>query len=300
MYGTNDSYVDRGATASRITRDEYRANLRAIVAGLLVRGIEPILMTEPRWADDAPPDGLGENPNVRLSPYMDACREVAAECRVPLVDHFTRWSEARSKGQALADWTTDGCHPNPRGHRELAAALLPALRDTVNVPRPQASRPMPSTVLTRDDGQFHPEQPEADAHPERGRRRCRGRSCWAPAETSNAALRCDIKPERSVVGPGAGRGRGARAPGGGGRPRGDRLLARGCDRRGGPRAAPGVARVTGPPGASAGPGRGGRSWVARDPAGYCATACRRAGRAVNPARPPLRRSPGPYLCGWPE
>src|SRR4051812_9569284 len=103
MYGTNDCHVDRGSSASRISREEYKLNLRAIVAGLLLRGIEPILMTEPRWADDAPADGLGEDPNLRLARYLEACREVAAECRVPLVDHFARWTEARSDGQNLAD-----------------------------------------------------------------------------------------------------------------------------------------------------------------------------------------------------
>jgi hypothetical protein len=72
MYGTNDSHVDKGATAGRISLEEYTANLRAIIAGLLLRGIEPILMTEPRWADAAPVDGLGESPNVRLAPYMGA------------------------------------------------------------------------------------------------------------------------------------------------------------------------------------------------------------------------------------
>src|SRR5262249_50379800 len=81
MDGTNDSHVDRGATANRISLEDYTANLRAIMAGLLLRGIEPILMTEPRWADDAPVNGLGESPNVRLAPYREACRAVAAECR---------------------------------------------------------------------------------------------------------------------------------------------------------------------------------------------------------------------------
>lgn len=134
MYGTNDSYVDPGSPSSRISREDYEANLRAIVTGLRRRGITPILMTEPRWADNAPVNGLGESPNVRLAPYMEACREVAAECGTPLVDHFARWTGARADGQDLADWTTDGCHPNPLGHRELAEALHPALRNALASP----------------------------------------------------------------------------------------------------------------------------------------------------------------------
>jgi lysophospholipase L1-like esterase len=166
MYGTNDSYVDPGSTASRISREEYRANLRAIVAGLLLRGIEPILMTEPRWADDAPADGLGEAPNLRLAPFMEACREVAAECRVPLVDHFARWTEARADGRDLADWTTDGCHPNPRGHLALAEALVPALRDAVGpAPPPVRFTTELRTILEHDDGQFLWYHPRATAIP---------------------------------------------------------------------------------------------------------------------------------------
>ncbi|QDV36190.1 SGNH/GDSL hydrolase family protein [Tautonia plasticadhaerens] len=131
MYGTNDSYVDPGSNSSRISREDYAANLRAIVAALRRRGITPILMTEPRWADNAPVNGLGESPNARLTPFMDACREVAAECGVPLVDHFSRWTAARADGQDLAEWTTDGCHPNPLGHRELAETLHPAIRNAL-------------------------------------------------------------------------------------------------------------------------------------------------------------------------
>ena len=165
MYGTNDSYVNKGATSSRISLEEYRTNLRAIIAGLLVRDIEPVLMTEPRWADDAPADGLGESPNIRLAAYMEACRAVAAECRVSLVDHFA-WTEARSRGQRLGDWTTDGCHPNPRGHRELAEALRPALRDAFRpAPRAVPFTTRLETVLAHDDGQFLWYHPRAAAIP---------------------------------------------------------------------------------------------------------------------------------------
>jgi len=127
MYGTNDSYVDAGKTDSRISIDAFRSNLRTIVEKLLLEGIEPILMTAPREAPNAPKNGLGEDRNVRLAPFMDACREVAKACDVPLVDHFARWTEAEKRGQSLRDWTTDGYHPNPAGHRDLAEALVPAL-----------------------------------------------------------------------------------------------------------------------------------------------------------------------------
>ncbi|MBW3543350.1 MAG: hypothetical protein KY476_24110 [Planctomycetes bacterium] len=131
MYGTNDSYVDRGKRNSRLTVEAYRQNLRAIVEELLRQGIEPVLMTEPRWARDAAPNGAGEHPNLRLERYMEACRDVARECRLPLVDHFTDWTAAENDGQNLRDWTTDGCHPNPRGHEEIAATLLPVVLEVL-------------------------------------------------------------------------------------------------------------------------------------------------------------------------
>ncbi|MCA9066396.1 MAG: hypothetical protein KDA96_25185 [Planctomycetaceae bacterium] len=131
MYGTNDSYVDQGNTSSRISVEAYRENLERLTVELLRRGILPVLMTEPRWADDARPNGVGENPNIRLEPYVQACRETAQKWRVPLVDHYAAWSTARENGVALRDWTTDGCHPNPAGHRELADAIVPVVRQAI-------------------------------------------------------------------------------------------------------------------------------------------------------------------------
>jgi hypothetical protein len=82
------------------------------------------------------------------------------------VDHFARWSEAGKKGQALGEWTTDGCHPNPKGHQELADALLPALRAALR----SSTRAVPfttrlDTVLTHDDGHFLWYHPRATALP---------------------------------------------------------------------------------------------------------------------------------------
>lgn len=128
MYGTNDSYVDQGKTTSRLTVEEYRANLQTIVVELLRRGIVPVLMTEPRWSEKAAKNGLGENPNVRLEPFVIACRETAAKWRVPLIDHFAAWTKAGNAGTDLHTWTTDGCHPNPPGHQVMAELMLPVLQ----------------------------------------------------------------------------------------------------------------------------------------------------------------------------
>ncbi len=127
MYGTNDSYVDKGATEPRLTVDKYRENLVSLVEAIRKNGGEPILMTEPRWAKGEK-NGLGEDPNIRLEKYVEACRAVAKEKKVALVDHYKRWKDAESKGTVLRDWTTDGCHPNPRGHKELADLIEPVLK----------------------------------------------------------------------------------------------------------------------------------------------------------------------------
>ncbi len=131
MYGTNDSYVDRGQTDSRITAEMYRANLETLVRRLRDAGIRPVLMTEPRWGAAAAVNGAGEHPNVRLERYLKECRAVATALKVPLVDHYAHWTKAEAAGQNLGDWTTDQCHPNPAGHRVLLETMLPVIESEV-------------------------------------------------------------------------------------------------------------------------------------------------------------------------
>jgi acyl-CoA thioesterase-1 len=135
MYGTNDSYVDQGKSASRITVEEYRANLVRLVAELRAAGIAPVLMTSPRWGKTARLNGVGEHPNLQLEKYVAACRAVAAELRVPLVDHYQHWAAAEAKGTDIGGWTTDQCHPNPAGHQVLAELMLPVVRAALK-PKP--------------------------------------------------------------------------------------------------------------------------------------------------------------------
>jgi lysophospholipase L1-like esterase len=170
MYGTNDSYVDHGKDASRLSITEFDRNLRELVRALRLHGIEPVLMTEPRWAEDAMPNGAREHPNVRLERYVEACREVARDEETGLVDHFKLWTDAEANGQSLRAWTTDGCHPNGRGHHELAAAMLPVLLEIL---KPQEVKPVGyrtrlETIFQHDAGDFLWFHPRAAAVPGQG------------------------------------------------------------------------------------------------------------------------------------
>jgi lysophospholipase L1-like esterase len=130
MYGTNDSYVDRGKEEPRLSAEQYGANLRQLVKELRQAGIVPILMTPPRWGEAAR-NGKGENPNGLLEAYVKVCREVAAETKTPLVDHFAHWTKQAKAGTDIAKWTTDGCHPNPEGHRIIVETMLPVVVESL-------------------------------------------------------------------------------------------------------------------------------------------------------------------------
>jgi dipeptidyl aminopeptidase/acylaminoacyl peptidase/lysophospholipase L1-like esterase len=136
MYGTNDSYVDIGRSDSRITAHQYRDNLVQLVERLRRAGIQPVVMTEPRWGAAAKANGAGEHPNLRLTTYVGQCREAAKELNVPLVDHYAFWLQKEEDGQDLGAWTTDQCHPNPQGHEEMAQLILPAVQEIANRHRP--------------------------------------------------------------------------------------------------------------------------------------------------------------------
>ncbi|MBX7168861.1 MAG: hypothetical protein K1X74_21170 [Pirellulales bacterium] len=167
MYGTNDCYVDPGRTESRLSREEFRRNLDELVERVRALGAEPLLMTEPCYAKQSPANGLGEHGNVRLSKYMDVCREVAARRDVVLIDHFAGWTAALAAGEALEEWTTDGYHPNPRGHRDLADRLQRPLELALaeRVGGPVNFRVELEEVLSHDDGKYLWYHPRATVYP---------------------------------------------------------------------------------------------------------------------------------------
>lgn len=131
MYGHNDSYIDAGKTAVRVSIPRFRADISQLVERLREVGVTPILMTPPAYAEKSAPNGEGEHCNVKLSRYSEVVRQVAETLQVPLIDHYAAWEEISKKGTDLNEWTTDGYHPNPKGHVDLATRMLPVVREQI-------------------------------------------------------------------------------------------------------------------------------------------------------------------------
>ena len=104
--------------APRVPLDEYRANLRAIVAECRARGVRPVFLELPRRRLP------GETPPA--SPHAGALRETARELEVPFVDlGEVGLDSARSPNGA---YFIDNLHLSPEGHRYLAELLERELR----------------------------------------------------------------------------------------------------------------------------------------------------------------------------
>jgi len=135
MYGTNDAFIDSGKTEPRLPIKDYEKNLRHIILRLRQEGIQPILMTEPplgRFHRHNEEPYKTKGGNFLMVPYMEACRNVADIMDVPLVDNFRHWTEQQLLGQDIDKWMTDGCHPNPAGHRIIAETILKVLNKNIS------------------------------------------------------------------------------------------------------------------------------------------------------------------------
>jgi acyl-CoA thioesterase-1 len=124
MFGINDSWIDKGQAASRVTVADYSANLKKMLAALKQQKITPILMTSnPVAAPRYPPER-----NVTLKKYVEAMRDVARTEEVRLIDVYARFAEMALEGTDLNTLFTDAMHPNPKGHAVIAEMLLGAFR----------------------------------------------------------------------------------------------------------------------------------------------------------------------------
>ncbi|MCA9015854.1 MAG: hypothetical protein KDA77_11025 [Planctomycetaceae bacterium] len=143
QYGINDSAVDvwkdPPATKSRVSKDQYEANLRSLIKQLKEKQVAVILMTPNslRWIpriqklygkppyDPDDPDGF----NLFLKSYAETVRQIAKENNVPLVDVYAAFETyAKQPGQSAHDLLLDGIHPNTKGQRMVADLLMPQIK----------------------------------------------------------------------------------------------------------------------------------------------------------------------------
>jgi lysophospholipase L1-like esterase len=143
QYGINDSAVDvwrdPPATKSRVSVEQYAANLRKMIKQLKEKQISVILMTPNslRWIPRMkklygkppydPEDVQGFN--VLLRSYAAAVRKIAKEENVPLVDVYAAFENYdKQANQAADDLLLDGMHPNTQGQKMVADLLLPQIK----------------------------------------------------------------------------------------------------------------------------------------------------------------------------
>lgn len=139
QFGINDGMIDvwkdPPATASRVSKENFRRNLREVVRRIRAAGAVAILMTPNplRWSPILRP--LYSKPPYRpddpggltfiLAEYAQIVRDVAAAEKMPLVDVYAAF-EAHGKrpGHSIDELLLDGAHPNDAGHRIVADLLL--------------------------------------------------------------------------------------------------------------------------------------------------------------------------------
>ena len=149
QFGINDSWidVDLGSTSPRLTRAEFRNNLRAIIRQLKADGARVVLMTPNpmRWSDAYYVTAFEQHPGLLdtaaergidrlLEQYASDVRTVAGSEHVALVDVYEEFeSYGRQSGHSVNELLLagDGIHPNQAGQalvcRLLAEELVRAV-----------------------------------------------------------------------------------------------------------------------------------------------------------------------------
>ena len=115
MFGLND--------VTRVSPEDFRANLRQIVQRSRQVGAEVILMT-PNFV------GAGDpiRPPAKAAAYAQITREVGRELGVPVTDTFCAFEAVQAKDHhAWIGMMSDAIHPNMRGHKLLAEEVVATL-----------------------------------------------------------------------------------------------------------------------------------------------------------------------------
>ena len=125
-------------TFKGVTLEDYRKNITAIIEKAQAAGIKVMILTSTMIGED-PERELNKN----LIPYNEFLKEIAKKEKCLLADLNKDMQEALKKipdvkGKAKMfgernyqrdiknKLTSDGCHPNPRGHAMMAKGVLRA------------------------------------------------------------------------------------------------------------------------------------------------------------------------------
>jgi lysophospholipase L1-like esterase len=155
QFGINDCWVDQGEEdgPSRVSREDYRRNLTAIVHTLRQDGSRVLLMTPnqlhsetPAWRAD------------RLAAYAEVVRGIARDWRVPLADVWNAYAELTPQERDAL--LLDTAHPGDRGQALVAELIADRLKPLLAaaVPAAEAAKPVevsrsysiPTLDLTED------------------------------------------------------------------------------------------------------------------------------------------------------
>ncbi|WP_329373496.1 Gfo/Idh/MocA family oxidoreductase [Streptomyces sp. NBC_00669] len=99
---------------------DFSRTLREVIARLRSAGALVLLQLPNPVRPDAPPEQIAPLPD-----FVEAMREAGQATGSVVVDHYTPWLRA-GDGWAPARWMGDSTHPNGRGHRVMAGAILRA------------------------------------------------------------------------------------------------------------------------------------------------------------------------------
>ncbi|XP_024984494.1 GDSL esterase/lipase At5g45920 isoform X2 [Cynara cardunculus var. scolymus] len=137
FYGANDACLpDRSSAFQHVPIDEYKQNLHAIVSHLKKRwpSTHVILITPPPIDEvarllhsfDENPSNLPERTNEAAGNYAKACVAVAGECRVPVVDLWTRMQQFPYWGKT---YLRDGLHLTLGGNKIVFEEVIGKLHE---------------------------------------------------------------------------------------------------------------------------------------------------------------------------
>ena len=113
MIGTNDV-----SKKKEISVTEFKKNNQALIEKIRQGGAIPILQTPNIIITEK------ANGRERIAEYISVTREIAAERKLILVDHFSHWQNFSRQDEIVTKWLNDELHPNGKGHIMMAHLLF--------------------------------------------------------------------------------------------------------------------------------------------------------------------------------